>query len=130
MEGKTKRWTEEYFDLSKLITGKKAIEEGLIVEKAVVPLAKFFFFISHEKEIQRWLVCSDGTLVEGRMLIVLGFLAQEDRFCFSKIRQLADYLYKYHEFQCFNSSESVRVFLYHPAPADILPLLREIIKKV
>ena len=117
------QWTTEYLRLVSLIIDKDAIENKLIVPAAREPLMGFFFYVSHDGEVQRWLVRSDGTLVEGRMLNVLGFLAREDRFCFSNLTQLAHYLHQRDALRCYSSPQSVRVYLQHDPPADILPHL-------
>lgn len=119
----TRQWTIEYLRLVNLIIDNDAIEKQLIVQAAREPLMGFFFLASHDHEVQRWLVRSDGTLVEGRMLNVLGFLAREDRFCFRNLTQLAHYLHQREALRCYSSPQSVRVYLQHDPPADIVPRL-------
>lgn len=117
------QWAVEYHRLFNLIIDKGAIENKLIMPAAKEPLLGFFFMVSHDDEVQRWLVRSDGSLVEGRMLNVLGYLAREDRFCFRNLMQLAHYLYRRSALRCYTSPQSIRVYLQHDPPADILPRL-------
>lgn len=120
-------WQLHYCHLYSQLIDSIAIEKGIVTPHGVEPVLYFFIQCYYDDTVGRWLTARDGTLREGRFLVLVGWLHEQLILNVRFKSDLARYLHERKLYVSVKQVSSFESLLRTKVPSNIEQKLKQMI---